>query len=371
MTTTFGVHDQLSCGPGQSPVRRFREAIDVAVHAEHLGYDSFWPVEQHFDAAASAMPAPLMLLAAVAERTSRLRLGTGVVLLPLHHPLRVAEEAATLDVLSRGRVELGVGRGMDPAHFAGFDVESGDSAGRLDEGVRVLRLALRGQEFDHSGRFHRVPRLTLAPAPVQRPHLPIRVAANSVETLRWAGRLGLPVLVALHVNPIPRLVGMLEAYRAARSAAGHLLEPDDITVLAPMFTAPTADDVRRLVTPGLTWLDTMARNRLRTWRAAAPAGPAGDEARRRLDELAAGFTGSTVASMHDRAVLDTPDGCADRLRDMRDTLGVHRFICWFDLGGVTGQRAVRDAMELFAAQVMPAVAPPAHLSELSMRRSSV
>ncbi len=356
MSMTFGITDQLPCGPDQSVARRYDDVLQQAIHADRLGYDSVWPVEQHFDAASSAMPAPLLFLAAVAARTTRIRLGTGVILLPLHHPVRVAEEVAVLDVLSGGRVELGVGRGMDPAHFAGYDVDQATSAARLDEGIEIVRGLLSEPDFSYDGTFHSVPARTLAPRPLQHPHPPIRVAANSAETLDRAGRRGLPVLVAAHVNPLPRLAELLEGYRRARAEGGHAEHPDDVTLLAPVFTAPTPGAVASGVAPGLRWLDNSARTRLRAWRAAAPSGPAGEATRRRLDQLAATFAEPTFESMRDRAVFDTPDGCVDRIRAIRDTLGVHRLICWFDMGGLLPLRSVLDSMELFAAEVMPLLA---------------
>ena len=107
----FGLHYQLPCHDFQSPVQRYRETLEQAVHAEALGYESVWPVEQHFDPDLSILPSPLLLLAALAERTRHLRLGIAIVLLPLSHPVRIAEEIATLDVISNGRVEFGIGRG--------------------------------------------------------------------------------------------------------------------------------------------------------------------------------------------------------------------------------------------------------------------
>jgi alkanesulfonate monooxygenase SsuD/methylene tetrahydromethanopterin reductase-like flavin-dependent oxidoreductase (luciferase family) len=118
----FGMHFFLPCSDDQSPEQLYRDAIEQAVLAETLGFESVWPVEQHFNRAVSILSCPLLLLAAISQRTERLRLGTAIVQLPLMHPLRVAEELATLDVLSRGRAELGVGRGTNPVHFGAFGV---------------------------------------------------------------------------------------------------------------------------------------------------------------------------------------------------------------------------------------------------------
>ena len=136
----FGLHYQLPCSANQSPVQRYRDTLDQAVYAEALGFDSVWPVEQHFNANLSIMPAPLLMLAALAERTRTLRLGIAIVLLPLSHPLRVAEEIATLDVISNGRVEFGIGRGAVPNHFRAFGVPIAENRDRFVEGLEVIQI---------------------------------------------------------------------------------------------------------------------------------------------------------------------------------------------------------------------------------------
>src|ERR1700688_4892205 len=137
----FGLHYQVPCYGSQSPVQRYRDTIEQSVHAEALGFESVWPVEQHFNADLSITPAPLLLLAALAERTRTLRLGVAIVLLPLSHPIRVAEEIATLDVLSNGRVEFGIGRGAVPNHFRAFGVPIAENRDRFVEGLEVIRQA--------------------------------------------------------------------------------------------------------------------------------------------------------------------------------------------------------------------------------------
>jgi alkanesulfonate monooxygenase SsuD/methylene tetrahydromethanopterin reductase-like flavin-dependent oxidoreductase (luciferase family) len=283
----------------------------------------------------------------------------------LAHPLRVAEDVATLDLLSGGRVDCGVGRGMDPAHFAGYGIDQAESAARLEEGVQILRTALTGERFSFDGRFHQVRDAMLAPRPVQAPLLPIRLAANSSQTLDWAGRLGLPVLVAAHVNPLPRLTEMLGGYRLARAEAGHPSSPEDITVLAPVFTAPTIGQVKADTAAGFGWLDEISRAKLRQWRAAAQDGPAGEATRRRLDEMATHFSAFDFDTMaRTRGFVDTPDGVIERLQALRDTVGVGRVICWFNVGGLLPPDRVRAAMGLFAAEVMPVLADRGNLDRL-------
>jgi natural product biosynthesis luciferase-like monooxygenase protein len=352
----FGLQFMLSCSPDQSPVQVYRDTVEQAVHAEALGFESVWAVEQHFCAGVSVSPSPLLLLSAIAARTRTIRLGTGVILLPLWHPLRVAEEVAVLDVLSDGRVEVGVGRGSDATHFEGFDVEQAKSRDRLEEGLDLLRRAWTEERLSFAGRFTTVRDVALAPRPVQQPHPPIRVATNSAESLERAGRLGQPISVASHINPFPRLAGMVDTYRAARRAAGHPDDPDDVTILVPTFVGPDPETVRRTMEPGV-------QNFLRVTRAHASAllngtgGNRADDGQRagleaiidRLERLTYDDLPGTMA------IFDTPDGCRHQLKAIGEDLGVDRVVCWFTMGGVGPHAQVMASMDRFAAEVMPYV----------------
>jgi alkanesulfonate monooxygenase SsuD/methylene tetrahydromethanopterin reductase-like flavin-dependent oxidoreductase (luciferase family) len=190
----FGIHFQLPCYGSQSAVLRYRDTIEQSVHAETLGFESVWPVEQHFNSDLSITPAPLLLLAALAERTTRMRLGIAIVLVPLSHPLRIAEEIATLDVLSSGRVEFGVGRGAIPIHFKAFGVPQSESRERFSEALELILKAWKEPRVSYRGEFFQVEDVAVVPKPVQHPYPPVRVAANSVDTFELMGRAGYPNL---------------------------------------------------------------------------------------------------------------------------------------------------------------------------------
>ena len=149
----FGLHFQIPCRPRAIGLQRYRNTIEQAVHAEALGFESVWPVEQHFNPELSISPAPLSMLSAIAERTENLRLGIAIVLLSLSHPVRVAEEIATLDVISNGRVEFGVGRGPIPTHFSGFGLKQSESRERMVEGLNLILQAWASSIFLFTGSF--------------------------------------------------------------------------------------------------------------------------------------------------------------------------------------------------------------------------
>src|ERR1700739_4017403 len=145
----FGLHYQSYSG--SQPVRWYRETLEQAGYAEALGFESVWPVEQHFISDLSIFSAPMLFLAAVAERTKTLRLGIAIILLPLSHPIRVAEDIATLDVLSNGRVEFGIGRGSLPEHFTGFGIAQSENRDRFLEALDLIRQAWTRERISYQG----------------------------------------------------------------------------------------------------------------------------------------------------------------------------------------------------------------------------
>ena len=345
----FGLHFQLPCAANQSPVRRYRDTIEQAVHAERLGFESVWPVEQHFNPDLSILPAPLLLLAAVAERTRTLRLGVAIVLLPLSHPVRIAEEIATLDVISGGRVEFGVGRGAIPAHFAGFGVPQAESRDRLLEGLDAILRAWNGDRLSHDGRYFRFEDLSVVPKPIQQPYPPIRVAANSMDSFELLGRMGYDICVATQVNPFPKLKELVPMYRQARVAAGHPSRGgEDLTLLCPLFVGESQRRIREIMEPGVNHFIQVAAS-LFAGVAAKPEGgairlqKAAERARRLTYEKFTGLMG----------VFETPAMCVRRLKLIQEEFNPGRLICWFNPGGMAPHQEVMRAMEMFAAEVMP------------------
>ncbi|HVN28094.1 MAG TPA: LLM class flavin-dependent oxidoreductase, partial [Candidatus Binataceae bacterium] len=154
----FDIFYQLPAASTQNVQTRYRELIDESIEADRLGFDTVWLAEVHFAPRFSTMPTPLLLLAAIAERTTRLRLGTAVNLMPLHHPLRLAEEIATLDVISGGRVEFGAGRGAFNLNYRGYGVDMIASRPLFKENLEFVtrawtedRLTFRGEHFKADG----------------------------------------------------------------------------------------------------------------------------------------------------------------------------------------------------------------------------
>ena len=345
----FGLHYQLPCTGTQSPVQRYRDTIEQAVHAESLGFESIWPVEQHFNPQLSIMPAPLLLLTAVAERTTTLRLGIAIVLLPLSHPLRVAEEIAVLDVISNGRVEFGIGRGSIPTHFSGFGIDQTESRGRMMEALDMIRQAWTSERVSYHGQFYSVDDIAVVPKPVQQPYPPIRAAANSLDTFELMGRLGYPIFVASQVNPYAKMRELIPVYHQARAAAGHAeARAEDISLLGPLYVGNSQGQIRAELEPSIRrFLQSVSSIYSSQGQDLGPESSRIKEVLERVRRM----TYDKVAEV--MGIFETPQACVERLQALHEEFGMGRMICWFNPGGTVPHSQVMRSMELFAAKVMP------------------
>ena len=345
----FGLHYQLPHAPHETTVERYRTSLDQAVYGETLGFESVWPVEQHFNAEFSLLPSPLLWLAALAERTRTIRLGIGIILLPLSHPVRVAEEVATLDTLSNGRVEFGIGRGVFPSHFAGFGVPQEESRERLLEGLELILRAWTQERFSYQGRFFQIKDLSVVPKPVQQPHPTVHVAANTAETYELMGRLGYSILSASQVNTFAKLRELIPLYRRAYRAAGHQgSDRETLTLLSPVFVGESAAQIRDTVEPSIMRFIQSVIN------AFPPIQDDGSDQSRLLQEAADRLRRTTFEQVCEAmAVYDTPEACVERLKRLEEEFGMGRMLCWFNTGGLIPHEQVKRSMQLFADKVMP------------------
>jgi alkanesulfonate monooxygenase SsuD/methylene tetrahydromethanopterin reductase-like flavin-dependent oxidoreductase (luciferase family) len=201
-----------------SESKRIWEALDQIVYAEEMGYDSVWFSEHHFRPVWSHNSAPDLTLAAVSQRTSRIRLGVGVVLAPIHHPLHTAVRMATLDILSNGRVDVGLGRTGYPYQLTPFGTKLEDTRGMWEEFAQVLPRIWTEEVFSHEGKYYQVPPREVLPKPIQKPHPPLWSACSSENTTRTAAELGLGALVGSEGGP-DKVGEVLQLYQQALKAA--------------------------------------------------------------------------------------------------------------------------------------------------------
>jgi alkanesulfonate monooxygenase SsuD/methylene tetrahydromethanopterin reductase-like flavin-dependent oxidoreductase (luciferase family) len=229
--------------PGHGPQtgQGFLDYLDFNVEAEALGYHSSFSVEHHFSGW-NQVSATLMLLMALAMRTRTLRLGTAVMVLPWHNPLLLAEQAATLDLISGGRFDFGIGKGYRHSEFKGFQVPPDEAEARFEEALDAITRAFTTRErFSHKGRFWHFEDVVVEPPPAQSPHPPFWVAAGNPHSIKRAGERGFNLILDQYASP-ETLRERIGIYRAARKAKGLGFDPMQVTVARQLYVAKDAAD---------------------------------------------------------------------------------------------------------------------------------
>jgi alkanesulfonate monooxygenase SsuD/methylene tetrahydromethanopterin reductase-like flavin-dependent oxidoreductase (luciferase family) len=350
----FGLFYQLPCADDQSHATRYRETIEQIQRGEELGFDCAWLAELHFYQQFSIMSSPLIVATAIAQKTRKIRLGIAVSLLPLWHPLRSAEDGATVDILSQGRLEFGVGRGAIPLHFAGFNASREESRERFEESLEIIKQAWTTESFSHQGKFYQIPETSVVPKPFQKPHPPIRVAANSPETAVFAGEEHYPMFVASVTNPLPRMYEQVARYREAwaKGAATNGDAEPDISTMFFVHPGDSLSQVRKTLEPSLRNYFQSVSGMVR----AAVDSESGSDSYRYLQEVQKNLESLTFETMtQNMAVFGSPRECIERITNLHRRLEMKELICWFNPGGKVPHRNVLTAMSRFANEVAPAL----------------
>lgn len=347
----FGLFYQLPCAPEQDEVTRYHETLEQIIYADELGFDTAWLAELHFNRPFSIMPSPLIVATALAQRTTRIRLGTAVALLPLQHPLRTAEDAATVDILSQGRLDFGVGRGTIALHFQGFAVSRDESRERFEEALTIITQAWTQETCVFDGKYFHVPETAVVPKPLQKPHPPLRIAANSPETAAFAGKQGYPAFVASPINPFPKLPEHIAIYRHAFREAEHPGKNADLAVLFPLYVADSETHVRREVEASfMHYFRTVSQQAQLGERDQSASYAYLREVRKRMASITWEDVETTMA------LYGPPATCIQKIQEAhRQCGGIDQLICWFNPGGLVPHRQVLTSMRRFAEEVMPAV----------------
>jgi alkanesulfonate monooxygenase SsuD/methylene tetrahydromethanopterin reductase-like flavin-dependent oxidoreductase (luciferase family) len=320
----------------------YDEHIEEAVLAEELGYDHVWTTEHHFyDDAWS--PSLLPILAAIAQRTSRIRLGTFIIILPFHHPVRVAEDAATVDILSKGRLDLGLGQGYVVSEFESFRIPRRERAARLEEGSELIRRCFTEENFSSLGKFYPMENVNLTPKPVQKPYPPIWIAAMAEKSVTRAARLGFHLAGS----------GGTDLQRFYDSALQRFdRDPKDhhIAQLRAVYVAETREQAWDDAEQHLYYMMSAYDRRLKEaadlpWSQAVfscPQVPPPGEMRKTHG----------LTFFQAPLVVGSPEDVAHELERYGNEGRVTHLVMWMQLPGMPAQKA-RRSMQLFANEVMP------------------
>jgi alkanesulfonate monooxygenase SsuD/methylene tetrahydromethanopterin reductase-like flavin-dependent oxidoreductase (luciferase family) len=219
----------------------FRDYLDYNVEAEALGFESSFLVEHHFTGW-NQVSSTLMLLMALAMRTKTLRLGSAVIVLPWHNPVLLAEQAATLDLISGGRFDFGIGKGYRHSEFKGFQIAPEEAEARFEEAVEVMTRSWTMRErFSHHGRFWHFEDIVVEPPPSQMPHPPFWVAAGSEASIRRAAARGFNLILDQYASA-RTLGGRIGIYRAERKFHRPVADPTQIAVARQVYVASNEAD---------------------------------------------------------------------------------------------------------------------------------
>ncbi len=317
--------------PAAESAEGYHDFVDYHVEAEALGLYGSFVTEHHFTAFGQ-ISATLTLLTWIAARTTTLRLGTAIIVLPWHNPVLLAEQAATLDLLSGGRLDFGVGKGYRHNEFSGFAMPPEEAESRFEEGLAVILRAFGcDAPFSYHGRYWHFDNVLVEPPPAQRPHPPLWLAASSAASIGDCARRGCNLL--LDQFAAPELIGeRLQLYRRELEAAGHVFDPMRVAVARNFWVATDAADkeaaLRRQAQAHQRLLD-LSR---------------GPESRPTSHIL--GYSDAPGAR-EAHALIGTPDEIAARLAALR-AVGV-RYVL------LSGQGS-RDNLRRFAREIMPAFA---------------
>lgn len=339
MTMEIGLFTEFQCPPGMDEARAFDESLDEMTAAEALGFDAVWLAEIHFQKDRSVLSSPLVVAAAIAARTRRVKIGIAVQVLPLAHPLRLAEDVATLDHLSKGRLDFGVGRSGLPEHYRGFNVPHSESRERFQETLEILLKAWTQERFSHEGKYHQFSDVCVLPKPFQKPHPPLRVAATTQETYPMVGRMGLPIFIAVRTTTISDLERFIGGYHEGWREAGHPGR-GEVALIVPVYVADTERRAREEPEAStMNFFKVIAE-------ALGKGGTKREEAARlgrmRYDEI-----------LEQLVVYGTPEAVTERLLKLREALGYSMLSVWMNVGGQISHERVLGSMRLFAERVMP------------------
>jgi alkanesulfonate monooxygenase SsuD/methylene tetrahydromethanopterin reductase-like flavin-dependent oxidoreductase (luciferase family) len=347
----FGMFHEFPSLPGRTESEAFDEAMEQVDAAERLGLDVMWLAELHFEPRRSVLSAPLSIASAIAARTSRMKIGIAVQVLPLCHPLRLAEEAATVDQLSHGRLIFGVGRSGVAQTYEAYGVSYAESRERFREILDIVEQAWTKPSFSYGGKYHSFNEVAVVPKPYQKPTPPIRIAASTPDTFPAIGRRGAAIFASVRHTTWSDLAKQIQSYHDAWAEAGHPGR-GQVFVSAPTYLAETEERASSEPKESITHFYREQANLLE---GAARLVDAETAVRRmrRVDQLR---SLRYEDGLRDHALVGTPDTIAKRVKVLQKEIGLSGILAELNCGGLIPHRQVLSAMQLLCNEVKPSFA---------------
>lgn len=314
----------------------YRGMFEQIVEVERLGFDQAWVTEHHFGGYGGTLPHPPTFLSAVAQMTSRIRLGVAVAVLPLHNPLDLAEAYAMADVISNGRIDFGIGKGSEPVEYRKLGASRDQATQRFIESAEIIRQAWSDQPVNFHGEFYDYQNVDILPKPVQRPHPPIWVGATRTEeTFRYAGRNGFDLMTIPFVHPsTDALRDLVKTYREELAAARHDFVGREVLGKFHIYVSDGFERGMREAAPFMKNYSAIH----------AAVDPERKLTNRDIGaDMARGFI-----------IVGDPERCADTIRRWHEEAGITTFSGTFHFGGMPQELALKN-IRLFAERVLPAL----------------
>jgi alkanesulfonate monooxygenase SsuD/methylene tetrahydromethanopterin reductase-like flavin-dependent oxidoreductase (luciferase family) len=344
----FGMFHEFARVQGQSEAQTFANSFEEIDAAERWGLDVMWLAELHADPQRSVLAAPLTIASAIAARTTRMKLGIAVQVLPLCHPLRLAEEVTTVDHISHGRLIMGVGRSGFPRTYEAYGISYAESRERFAEVLEVLHRAFTRERFSFAGDFYSFDNVCLVPKPFHLPFPEIRIAATSPDSYAMIGALGYPIFCATRLGDLSELGPQIRAYHEAWSAAGHPGR-GQIFLRVPVYLAKTAERARSEPEASVMHFYRYLGQRIE--QSAASAGTRAIENRSARGQKLQSI--DYAEALRNKIIVGTPDQVEERLSALRAELGLDGILAEMNCGGQIPREQMMTSLQLLCEDVMP------------------
>ena len=345
----FGLFVEFPSREGTTQAQIFKDSMELIQAAEDSGSEGVWLAEYHFDPGRSVLSAPVTVAGAVAARTKKVKIGLAVHVLPLRNPVQIAEEIATLDHLSDGRLDFGIGRAAFPRIYQGYGFDYAESRDRFDECLEIILRSWTEERFSFKGKFYQYDDLCVVPKPLQKPHPPIRIGATSEDTFELVGRMGYPIFInPSRVTTLLDLKPLVAEFHQAREEAGHTGQVD-VGLRVPVYVAETKE--KAYSEPKESTMFQMQRLINVITQSIGEAGiSAGDDRAAQAERLKAMTYEDVLANT---VVYGTPESVVERLQQLQEELGLTQVIYEVNFGCNVPLEHQIKAVQLINEQVAP------------------
>ena len=345
----FGLFVEFPSREGTTQAQIFKDSMELIQAAEDSGSEGIWLAEYHFDPGRSVLSAPVTVAGAVAARTKKVKIGLAVHVLPLRNPVQIAEEIATLDHLSDGRLDFGIGRAAFPRIYQGYGFDYAESRDRFDECLEIILRSWTEERFSFKGKFYQYDDLCVVPKPLQKPHPPIRIGATSEDTFELVGRMGYPIFInPSRVTTLLDLKPLVAEFHQAREKAGHTGQVD-VGLRVPVYVAETKE--KAYSEPKESTMFQMQRLINVITQSIGAAGiSTGDDRAAQAERLKAMTYEDVLANT---VVYGTPESVVERLQQLQEELGLTQVIYEVNFGCNVPLEHQIKAVQLINDQVAP------------------